>query len=228
VDRHTSSEHGETCSKFVEKCSDFLEKYFDPTEVLTSDIYLGLAQCLLEAFRECNKSDDFAAKYLNLVVGVVKSKLTDKSRSEKIKDHLRNLSKSRVELYSEWIRKYGVQVVGVETIIWLLKPINNEPLLQAFTGGVLKLSLILIPEVARFMHARYVRKIAVAIENLAKNLQDVLRKEIELEELGEKIHNIAYEQYEKLKQQRIFINTHEVTEFANTLRELREETFRSI
>jgi hypothetical protein len=56
----------------------------------------------------------------------------------------------------------------------------------------------------------------------------VWRKEIELEELGKKIYEIAYEQYGELKQKDIFMNTPEVMAFANTLRELREETFRSI
>ena len=49
------------CAESLERCKPLLERYFDPTEVLTSDEYLGLARCLLVAFRDCEVG--FAAEY---------------------------------------------------------------------------------------------------------------------------------------------------------------------
>jgi len=204
---------------FDEKCGKLLEKYLDPTEEMTTDEYLRLAQCLLLAYRDCGMSVEFAEKFLNFVVKVVKLKIESKEIRGKIEEYMKNVPRGRINVYLKWLKE-GIQVVGAEACV--SKLVDNL-FIQAFVGGVIKLSLILIPVVDYYMMKRYIRKIAVAIESLAKKVVA-----LKLEEFAERLPAIAHDEFEELKKEDIFVNTPEVLAFAEKLFELKKEVFRSI
>jgi len=66
----------------------FLERYLDPLEVLTCDDYLGLARCLLLVYRGQRENvGAYAGMLMVFVVGVIRNKLGDDVRSQRIREY---------------------------------------------------------------------------------------------------------------------------------------------
>ena len=165
----------------------------------------------------------FAAEYLTFVAEAVKAKLVDQVRREKIKEYMRTLSKSRLDHYVEWLKEYGVLITGVEALPQVLALVGEDSFLRAFVGGALKLSLLLMPEVAYYFAKRYARKSAVAIETLARDVS-----EMSVEELGQRLRVVADAAYKILEMEDIYRNTPEVVFLARRLRQLRDEVFGAV
>ena len=91
-------------------------------------------------------------------------------------------------------------------------------------GTIPKLLLLVAIEVQKYASYRYIRKVAVAVEELSRRLKEKLMSD----ELSNIFLQALERAREKIRREEVFLNTPEVIVLADRLRKLREDILYSL
>lgn len=203
----------------IEDLAKRLEKYLNPLATLNSNDYLELARLLLKLYldneQDLHKTLEILMKF---TVNVIKDMYRDTAKRRAI-EKLCMEAKPRLKLYKNWL-SVGIQIVGLEAHAIL----TDDLVLQMLLGTIPKLLLLVAVEVQKYASYRYIRKVAVAVEELSRRLKEKLMSD----ELSNIFLQALERAREKIRREEVFLNTPEVIVLADRLRKLREDILYSL